>query len=217
MLRRALLSAGLILAAIAAQADPLRLLAPSHGDVLRGGHFATLSWSGDHPGAEEWEAFLSVDGGRFYSVRLTPHLDIDIHRFDVLIPNVDSDDVRILIRTGDERNETILTMPQRFRIRAEAPAVQPASTRSVGPESARPNEPPVVQWSTTSGIESSAAPAEIAAVARPQTRSIEIASVSYRLRRGGQTILSVRTGRIACPPEVALRTDVLLKISRLNV
>src|SRR5436190_13809814 len=160
-----------MLAAFALQAEPLRLLAPSNGDVLPGGRFVTLAWSGDHPGAEEWEAFLSVDGGRFYSVRLTPHLDIDVHRFDVLMPNVDSHDVRILIRTGDERNETILTMPQRFRIHAEAPTVQPARVQAEGPESARPNEPRVVVWSTVTGIEHSAAPAQMVPVVHAKTHS----------------------------------------------
>jgi len=217
LLRRSLLCAGLILAAIAAQAEPLRLVAPSNGDVLRGGRFVTLAWRGDHPGAEEWEAFLSVDGGRFYSVRLTPHLDIDVDRFDVLIPNIDSDDVRILLRTGDERNETITTMPQRFRIRAEASAIRPAQTEARGPESARPNEPLVVIWSTGTRVESTAAPARIASVVISKSDSKDIAFASFRIRRGGQTILSVRTGRIACPPCVARTTNVLLQVSRLNV
>jgi hypothetical protein len=217
LLRRLLLSGCLAVAAIAAQAEPLRLIAPSNGDVLPGGRFVTLAWSGDHPGAEEWEAFLSVDGGRFYSVRLTPHLDIDINRFDVLIPNVDSNDVRILIRTGDERNETILTMPQRFRIHAEALAVQPAGTQAEGPESARPNEPRVVQWSVGARVESSATPAQWTAFASQKACSTEFACVSYRWQHEAQTILSARTGRIALPRQLPRSTDRLLQSSRLNV
>jgi hypothetical protein len=30
--------------------------------------------------AVEWEAFLSLDGGRTYPVRITPHLDLSIRR-----------------------------------------------------------------------------------------------------------------------------------------
>ena len=208
----------LALFAAAANAETLRLLAPVDGDVLRGGRFVTLARSGDHPGAEEWEAFLSVDGGRFYSVRLTPHLDIGIDRFEVLIPNVDSDDVRILIRTGDERNETILTMPQHFRIRAEAPAIQPATTRAEGPESARPNEPRVVMWSTTAGVERSAAPAELTPVVSAKTRSTEIALAALpRIESGGQAPSPVRTAAGGCPPRIPLTNNLLLQTSRRNV
>jgi len=163
-------------AAAAAQAEPLHVIAPANGETLRGGRFATLAWSAQRlaPEAEEWEAFLSVDGGRFYSVRLTPHLDISIRRFDVLIPNVDSDDVRILIRTGNERNETILNMPQRLRIRAEATAIRPSRTEAEGPESARPNEPRVVQWSVGNHVESSATPDDLRAAETPSARASDI-------------------------------------------
>ena len=197
----------------------IQFLAPADGATLRGGHFATLTWSADQlpRGAEEWEAFLSLDGGRYYAVRLTPHLDVRVRTFQVLIPNVDSDDVRLLIRTGDERNETILELPQRLRIRAEAPVVARVRDVAGSGESARPNEPPVVMWSVGDCVERSAAPARVRSQTREQKISKGLALTSTRVPRGGQTILSVRTGRIACPPRIAIERDLLLQISRMNV
>ncbi|HEY6842566.1 MAG TPA: hypothetical protein VI391_00225, partial [Thermoanaerobaculia bacterium] len=66
----------------------LQVVTPTTGTTLRGGHFATLTWSAPQlpRGAEEWEAFLSLNGGRYYAVRLTPHLDIRVHTFQVLVP-----------------------------------------------------------------------------------------------------------------------------------
>mgnify|MGYP001064313089 CR=1 FL=1 len=80
----------------------------------------------------------------------------------------------------------------------------------VGPER-------IVIWSTINGIERSAAPEQLAAFASSTKRSTDITLTSFRVRRGGQTILSVRTGMIACPPRIARASDVLLQISRLNV
>src|SRR5579864_3008613 len=181
----------------------IQVLSPADGTALRGGHFATLTWSAQQvpSGAEEWEAFLSLDGGRYYAVRLTPHLDIGVRSFQVLIPNVDSNDVRLLVRTGDERVETIVELPQRLRIRAEAPSILPHTIGGRG-ESARPNEPPVVQWSVGDHVETSAAPASLSASKTEKTRSVEIGLTTIRLRResGGQTILPVRTDTIVCPP-----------------
>ena len=197
----------------------IQVLSPADGATLRGGHFATLTWSAHQlpRGAEEWEAFLSLNGGRYYAVRLTPHLDISIRSFQVLIPNVDSDDVRVLIRTGDERNETIVEMPQHFRIRAEAQAVFRSRAVAGRGESARPNEPPVVQWSVGDHVETSAAPATASASRHERTRSDVIALTTIRIRHesGGQAILPVRADKIVRP---ALRSaEVLLQISRMNV
>ena len=141
----------LLLAAFAAQGDPL-------SRELRGGHFATFTLDARYVDAhaEEWEAFLSVDGGRFYSVRLTPHLDIAVRSYDILVPNVDSNDVRLLIRTGNERVEKLHAVPTQFRIHADADAVLPlAQAANSAPEAARPGEAPVVVWADAEGVESS--------------------------------------------------------------
>ena len=217
---RRFLIAVLLLTAAAVKGEPLRLIAPADGDVLRGGHFASLAWNGERLGhdAEEWEAFLSVDGGRFYSVRLTPHLGIAIHRFDVLVPNVDSDDVRILIRTGNERNETIINLPERLHIRAEATAVRPSQTQAEGPESARPNEPRVVQWSVGDHVESTATPDGLRTTKSLPARSTEIISVSPHLAAGFNPPEKFKSTR----PLLAARRspqsiDVLFRSCRMNV
>jgi hypothetical protein len=207
-------------AASASHAEPLRVIAPANGETLRGGRFATLAWSAQRlaPEAEEWEAFLSVDGGRFYSVRLTPHLDISVRRFDVLIPNVDSDDVRILIRTGNELNETILTMPQRLRIRAEAAAIRPSQTEAQGPESARPNEPRVVQWSVGDHVENSATPDGLRAEKTTSTRAREIAAAKTIHYTPQLTLRGVAESRSPLAARSTQQTaDVLLRSSRMNV
>ncbi|HUJ15374.1 MAG TPA: hypothetical protein VL284_16425 [Thermoanaerobaculia bacterium] len=215
-----MLASLLLMAFTVAPAQPLRIVAPADGAILRGGHFATLSWSAEQPpaGAEEWEAFLSLDGGRYYSVRLTPHLDIGVRRYDVLIPNADSDDARLLIRTGDERNETIIEMPQHLRIRAEADAFVDFDEGRGHGEPARPNEPPVVVWATGGGIERDAAPASVAATTSAPPQSNEIAQTVSRAR----AVFSRpdRLNRRSCSPLAARRSpsvDHLLETSRLNV
>src|SRR5579884_1283570 len=197
----------------------LQVVTPADGTTLRGGHFATLTWSAQQlpRGAEEWEAFLSLDGGRYYAVRLTPHLDISRRTFPVLIPNVDSDDARLLVRTGDERNETIIEMPQRLRIRAEANAIVISQRARGSGESARPNEPPVVMWSVGDHVVTSATPPAIRALLsqRSQSRDIVLTSIRPHHESGGQAILPVRAKKTASPP---LRSaDVLRQISRMNV
>src|SRR6185436_14051897 len=95
--------------ALSARADVRAVLdAPRAGEVLRGGATATLAWSAASslpPFVEEWEAFLSVDGGRYYGYRITPHLEIDRRRFTFEVPNVETESARILLRAGDERRE----------------------------------------------------------------------------------------------------------------
>jgi hypothetical protein len=140
-----------LFAAFAAQGAPL----PRD---LRGGHFATLTLDAKYVDAqaEEWEAFLSVDGGQFYSVRLTPHLNLAIRSYDILVPNVESSDVRLLIRTGNERVEKLHAVAQQFRIHADPDAALPL-TRSTAhaPEAARPGEADVVVWCDAGRIETS--------------------------------------------------------------
>jgi hypothetical protein len=216
---------GFVVAAIttsAWSAQPhVAIVQPSAGAVLRGGEFATISWSAVHPfEAEEWEAFLSVDGGRYYSARLTPHLDIRIRTFTFIVPNVSSDDVRLLIRTGDEREETIVEFPQRYSIRATASpnAGVPSSGRG---ESARPGDAPVVLWNTGRSIEWSVeAKATIAgrrssrdrqALAAPAlSNEITEVELSAESDRGPQTAAFA-------PREIPSRRDILRLVHRLNI
>jgi len=115
-----------IVTAFAARAD-IHLVEPRDGDRLRGGSLAVLEWHSDRPLAsnvEEWEAFLSVDGGRYYATRLTPHLDTDIRRFTFEVPNVATRDARLLLRFGDEHREEEVEIPARFAIEFDPAAMR---------------------------------------------------------------------------------------------
>jgi len=150
---RSLAGAIALTAAMSAWADVRVVLhAPREGEVLRGGERATVSWSAASLPrfVEEWEAFLSVDGGTYYAYRLTPHLDLEQREFTFEVPNVETEEARILIRAGDERREIELDVPQRFVIRRDplhalaAPALK-IDEEERG-EAARPGDRGVVEW-----------------------------------------------------------------------
>ncbi|HEX6099861.1 MAG TPA: hypothetical protein VF432_26345 [Thermoanaerobaculia bacterium] len=130
--------------------EPLMVVAPADGTVLRGGSVATISWTatGTLPKEiVEWEAFLSVDGGCYFATRITPHLDIDIRTFQWPVPNVTSDDVRLLIRIGDEREERSVDVPLRLAIVADPGAhIQVAHVARSAGEPARRGDPGVAAW-----------------------------------------------------------------------
>ena len=116
--------------------------------VLHGGHDAVIAVGALPAGAEEWEAFLSVDGGAHYAVRVTPHLDANIRSYRFRVPNVATHDARILLRTGDEVHERIVMVPRSFTIDADFARLDVfggAATEQRG-ESARFDDDRVVEW-----------------------------------------------------------------------
>ncbi len=100
----------------------IELLAPRDGGIWIGGEIAEISWRTTDEGSlariEEWEAFLSVDGGRSWPVRLTPHLDRGLARYCFIVPNLPTDQARLLLRFGDERREVEVAPGARFAIRS---------------------------------------------------------------------------------------------------
>lgn len=152
VMRLRLVAALVVLALPIFGSEPLTVTAPADGTVLRGGSVATIAWTATEElprDVVEWEAFLSVDGGRYYSTRITPHLDIDIREFEWRVPNVSSNDVRLLIRIGDEREEKSVDVPLRLTIVADLdvrPSFTPLATGRG--ESARPGDPGVAEWAT---------------------------------------------------------------------
>jgi hypothetical protein len=150
-----LLWAGFVPAArAAAGGPPVELVAPRAGTTLLAGSEADLEWAPLEPFArltrvEEWEAFLSFDGGTTYPVRVTPHLDLDLHHVRWQVPAVPTTDARLLLRLGDERQEIFLKLPQRFTI-AAAPGMEwtftLAGVAAVPGEPALPGHPGVVAW-----------------------------------------------------------------------
>ena len=205
----------------------ITLTAPAPHATLRGEQFATIAWASDRDiDAEEWEAFLSVDGGAYYAVRVTPHLDLKIRTFQFVVPNVASASVRILMRVGDERNEKIIEFPQTFSIVA-SPSVEAGglARHSAAPESARPGEAPVVQWASgprsggsVSIVRATCSDAAIcASIREPLTRP----SATLSPRRGTRGYI-VRFAQVVdalaqTPRSRVASNDVLRLTRRLNV
>ena len=166
--RQAIVPAGLLLATLAAgparatapppaadagaSGDLVRLVSPLAGATLTAGSSLVVDWEpgsslANLPWAEEWELFLSLDGGRSYLSRLTPHLDLAVRRVTVRVPELPSGDVRLLVRVGDERHEREQVLPGRYRIAASAVA-GPTWRRRLADrgEPARPGAAGVVVW-----------------------------------------------------------------------
>jgi hypothetical protein len=147
---RTLFAVALFAFASLAQASTLHLLAPANGTTLRGGTFAELHWSASQlpEAAEEWEAFLSVDGGKYYAFRVTPHLDLELRRFTFVVPNVDTRDARILIRAGNEERETHFEPEGSFAIERDpnAEVIVPRVLHFGRGEAAREGDQPVLSW-----------------------------------------------------------------------
>lgn len=117
----------------AAAPDPVRLVAPAPGARLAAGSTVELAWEpgpgfASLPKAEEWEAFLSLDGGRSYPLRVTPHLDLDVRRVRIDLPDLPAADVRLVLRFGDERRETEVPLDARFAIVAGGADAAPGDT-----------------------------------------------------------------------------------------
>lgn len=153
-MRKLFLILALLGAASGVQARELvRLTAPVQ-PVLDGGARAEVAWEAAGalpPDVDEWEAFLSVDGGRHYSVRITPHVDATVRRFTFLVPNVAASDARILIRLGDERHERVIKLNRSFAIvprLARAELRTPVLTERKG-ESALFDDDRVGEWVTS--------------------------------------------------------------------
>jgi hypothetical protein len=164
-MRRHLLVLALMLGAAAPAAGMriappalVRLEAPRAGETLRAGDTVELAWAPREPfaapdalgHAEEWEAFLSFDGGATYPVRITPHLDLELRRVRWQVPAIPTNDARLLLRFGDERHETRVELPQRFAIAAAhwaAPLFGGGARLAARPgEPALPGQPGVVAW-----------------------------------------------------------------------
>ena len=148
------LALSLASAGFAAEA-PVRLVAPRAGASLAAGSTAELEWAPAEAfdrlsRVEEWEAFLSLDGGATYPVRITPHLDQDLRRIQFQVPPIPTADARILLRFGDERRETAVELPERFAI-ADSPAqafldLRDAHRATALGEPALPGRAGVVAW-----------------------------------------------------------------------
>ena len=134
----------------AAAAQATQISAPRAGETLHGGSVAQLTWSATDlaPAIEEWEAFLSIDGGAHYAFRITPHLNVGLRSVTWIVPNVDTKEARILIRVGDEKKERHFEPGFSFAIARDAFDSSPPMTIVANSgEAAREGGEPVVAWS----------------------------------------------------------------------
>jgi hypothetical protein len=228
LMRRVLLVL-LLAAPLAANAEVLsiRLEQPAKGATLTGGSTATIAWSATSLDSEveEWEAFLSVDGGRYYGARITPHLDASIREFRWTVPNVSSRDARILLRFGNEKNERVVELPVSLKIEAAAPPRVGAAAVTTAGEPARPGDPGVAVWAesdrrgTRLTLVTSSIPVldgvEHSGAGEPWTAEWPGTFAQEPPADAGIAIAQRRSpARSAATP---LSSDVLLQCSRLNI
>jgi hypothetical protein len=139
------------------EGPPVRLLSPRPDATLIAGTTAELAWTPlapflDLSEVEEWEAFLSLDGGATYPVRITPHLDQDLRRVRWQVPDLPTPRAAILLRFGDEHRETAVELPVRFAIlastvpSADQGALALARRVMALGETALPGQAGVVAW-----------------------------------------------------------------------
>ncbi|HYG62360.1 MAG TPA: hypothetical protein VEL74_07250 [Thermoanaerobaculia bacterium] len=150
-----------------------RLLSPAMGDELAVGSMATVEWEpaaglAAMERAEEWEAFLSVDGGATYPLRITPHLDLSIRRFSFRVPDLPSRQARLLLRFGDERREEVDCETRQIFAIHRPPGYVPLHSPKIAftrGEAARAGDAGVVAW--VEGARDGSGLREVVSVADP--------------------------------------------------
>jgi hypothetical protein len=123
---------------------------PSSGDtgVLRPGESRTIRIAAPPAGATEWEAFLSVDGGRSFPVRITPHLPIAERSFSWIVPSLPTAAARIRFRFGVGGVEQDVAAPDRLAI-----AFSPAASSVSGSRTAFGTSPATGEEDTLAWVE----------------------------------------------------------------
>ncbi len=82
-----------------------RVLTPASGARVVAGGLTHVRWTALPPGTEEFELLLSVDGGRSYSLRLTPQLDPTLGVYAWHVPNLPVPHARLRLRVGVGEDE----------------------------------------------------------------------------------------------------------------
>jgi hypothetical protein len=134
-------------------ADAIEWRRPLAGAVLIGGGSARLEWQpasrfGELIEVEEWELFLSADGGRTWPIRLTQHLSSDRRSVLIEVPNLSVLDGRLMLRMGNEELEYEAVLPGHVEIRAAdgRPEILPPTAVTTSPDAPAANEAEVMLW-----------------------------------------------------------------------
>lgn len=131
-----------------------RWVEPAAGARWTAGEAALLAWepAGGFEALthiEEWEAFLSFDGGATFTVRLTPHLDFARRQVRVRVPEIASPRAQLMLRVGDEVVEHEVATRVELEIvpaRRPSPGIDRRLAWRFG-EAARAGSKPTFLWS----------------------------------------------------------------------
>jgi hypothetical protein len=124
---------GLAVSASAAERPAVFLAAAARGGevAVRPGEVVEVRWAAVPRGVEEMELLLSLDGGRHFTVRVTPDLEADRGSYAWRVPPLPSGDARLAVRVNLDGREVLGGVSARFRI-ADDHAVHRWSARSHG-------------------------------------------------------------------------------------
>jgi hypothetical protein len=105
----------------AAEPGPIngpRLVLPAASE-FRAGDTIEVRWDAVDPSLDELELLLSLDGGRHYTLRISPELDPDHAAFRWRVPNLASGEARLRLRFHRDGRECDGEASRPFRIAAE--------------------------------------------------------------------------------------------------
>jgi hypothetical protein len=224
--RRGLLAAFLLLAsasAFGAGASGAPLVRGS-GSVLRPGDVRELEIAVPPAGADEWEAFLSVDGGRSFPFRITPHLPIAERSFSWTVPLLPTASARIRLRFGVGGIEQERVAPDRFAIDVSAGGSPLSGPGTALRSSPAPGEEDTLVWVERSGSRTALAFADPLHGIAPESRWSEGTRDRHGVPRRRPTLGRPAHARRSepsisafIPPGSAPRRRSLASVSRLNL
>jgi len=232
MIRRsatASLFAATLLAGTAARANPPvspfspRLASPAARSVVSPGETVRIAIAGAPAGAQEWEAFLSLDGGRSYPLRVTPHLPIGEPSFPWMVPSLPSGDARVKIRFGVGGAEREFVLGESFSIAGRRRGALVAPDRSAIGASPAAGEEGTVAWVDGDGDRARLVVPIFPAGLEPARRWEVFRSPSFPVPRRGPLVSSAEpAAERAREPRPLLASPAPLgrsvaSLSRLNV
>lgn len=216
----------LLLLLFPALTRPARAAAtPWKASAVIAGNRLNVSWDSCPSGAREWEAFLSLDGGRSFPLRVTPHLSTTIRAFSWPIPWVVAENAKLRIRFGNGSSEREYDVPGEWNL------VPSLDSRLLSPESRdfaanpAPGEEQTSAWVEWSGERPRTVvpPAPPGARSSSEWRSTESARSALPSRKLALAAVSPRpekappSPRGFAPRDAAFLPAPLAVTSRLNL